>query len=514
MEEPTIMGETSPILGSSVSSENLLMHETFQYSPEEFQAELKHWIAEQWPVQFLIRDHNSAKIFRDNGVFSLMEFYNHQWKWDDDTGLSILYRAEGETESRYVPWCAFSLVSIDPQSNRESIMHDVQIQKTPQGWLLFDGWNYIQEGLIPVHLWQWKELVPSYRFPADMRPDHCYIDIVAYCWEHEGMQGFGFGTPHGHLAIEFGDELGNFYSVGMYMDPRSRINTKMAPAATVRAVLMSPDPYMPSHGEKTLHRVVSVNLSVFASIKPLWLNGTALGYEPRDSGFDPQRYLLGRGEEGMKNAQRLKKHIEEIQDWQRDEVTGRVFTCGRKRYHTFDSNCGVFCNEIEEFTIKELGGKLMALDDSTAVVPMRTLVGDTKQDQSWLSETYTNLYNRGLLMFVDAAIYLAVSLPWISNKIGVGKVDDGQEEPVETTEKDPNSQVQVNSNTIVTAQRTFDTLKNFAGKVKKPPRVLFPRRIRVDQLYSPRLKGYSARFKTSTTERSFSSEDLDQPPQQ
>jgi len=339
----------------------------------------------------------------------------------------------------------------------------VAVHKTPQGWLLFDGWNYIQQGLVAVHLWQWKELVPSYRFPADMRPDHCYVDIVAYCWEHEGMQGFGFGTPHGHLAIEFGDEQGNFYSVGMYMDPRSKINTKLAPAATVRAVLMSPDPYMPSHGEKTLHR-----------------------------------YFLGRGDEGLENCRKLKEHIEGIQDWRRDEATGRVYTCGEKRYHTFDNNCGVFCSEIEEFTLKTLGGTLMALDQTTVVVPLRTRM-EQEAPKSWLSSTMTAAYNQGLLLCVDSLIYLAVSLPWVSEKIGVGKVDDG-DQPQEAEEAQP---VAVNEATVVQTQRSFDKLKSLAGQVKKPKRVLFPRRIRVDQLYSPRLKSYSARFRTSSDSNRF-----------
>eukprot|EP01117_Protostelium_nocturnum_P015376 TRINITY_DN5958_c0_g1_i2.p1 TRINITY_DN5958_c0_g1~~TRINITY_DN5958_c0_g1_i2.p1 ORF type:complete len:380 (+),score=94.14 TRINITY_DN5958_c0_g1_i2:200-1339(+) len=330
-----------------------------------------------------------------------------------------------------------------------------QSKKTPQGWLLFDGWNYVQEGLVPVHLWQWKELLPAYRFPEDQRPDHCYVDFVAYCWEHEGMQGFGFGTPHGHLALEFGDDLGNFYCVGMYMDPRSKINTKVAPGAIVRACLMSPDPYMPSHGEKTLHR-----------------------------------YFLGKGEEGRENVRRLKEHIESIQDWKIDEVTKRVATCNKRTYHMFDSNCGVFCDDIEKFTVKELGARLMALDDTVVVVPLRSRVQKEAEPAGWIEKTYTRIWNIGLLFVVDLIIYFAMNMPWLSSKIGVGRVDHGDAPIPEETlasvqngKKDPLLKVPM--------------LKHLTKMVKKPRRVLFPRRIRLDQLYSSRLRDYTAKFTTS-----------------
>jgi hypothetical protein len=214
--------------GTTYGKDGLESEITFQYSPEEFQSTMARWVAEGYPVQFLLRDHHGAKILIDNMVLPLMEFYGHEWKWDEENGLSILFKATPHSPAEYTLWT--------------DIVQQVPVCKTPQGWLLFDGWNYLQEGLVPTHLWQWKELEASYNFPENQRPDHCYVDIVAYCWEHEGMQGFGVGTPHGHLAVEFGDDLGNFYCVGQYMDPRAKINTKLAPAATVRAVLMSPDP--------------------------------------------------------------------------------------------------------------------------------------------------------------------------------------------------------------------------------------------------------------------------------
>jgi len=222
---------------ATYSADGLEYEFSFQFTPSEFKYQLDLWVRENWPVKFLLRDHYGAKVLYDNQVFSLMDFYGHEWKWDEEFGLSILFKSSPTSKTEYTPWSAIAPI--------------VPVCRTPQGWLLFDGWNYTQEGLVPQHLWQWKKLQPSYSIPATSpRPKYCYLDIISFCWEHEGMQGFGIRTPHGHLALEFADDLGYSYSVGQYMDPRSKINTKVAPAATVKAVLMSPDPYMPSKGEK------------------------------------------------------------------------------------------------------------------------------------------------------------------------------------------------------------------------------------------------------------------------
>jgi hypothetical protein len=104
------------------------------------------------------------------------------------------------------------------------------------------------------------------------------------------------------LAIEFAESTtGRFYSVGQYMDPRSRIDAKKAPAALIRACLMSPDPYMPSRGEKTVHR-----------------------------------YNLGTGEKGRENIAALKKYIEGIQNWSKDPETGTLlFIHSHSFIHSF-----------------------------------------------------------------------------------------------------------------------------------------------------------------------------------
>ena len=95
-----------PALVHNLSLENLIFDEdVYQFSPEDFQWHLTKWVTEGWPVQFLVRDHYGAKVFYDNGVFSLMEFYGHEWKWDDENGLSILFRANLEDErSEYTNW--------------------------------------------------------------------------------------------------------------------------------------------------------------------------------------------------------------------------------------------------------------------------------------------------------------------------------------------------------------------------------------------------------------------------
>jgi len=256
--------------GTSYGADGLEYEISFQFTPADFKFQLDLWVRDGWPVNFLLREHYGAKVLYDNQVFSLIQFYGHEWQWDEEIGLSILFKRTPTSKTEFTPWSVIASI--------------VPVCKTPQGWLLFDGWNYTQDGLIPLHLWQWKKIQPSYIVPPNSpRPSFCYFDIISFCWEHEGMQGFGIRTPHGHLAIEFADDKGNFYSVGQYMDPRSKINTKVAPAATVRAVLMSPDPYMPSKGEKTVHR-----------------------------------YSFGKGKEGRETLAKFKKYIESIQDWKKN----------------------------------------------------------------------------------------------------------------------------------------------------------------------------------------------------
>jgi len=401
----------------------------FQFSSTEFRYMLAKFVKEGWPVQFLLRDHYGAKVFFDNQVFQLIEFYGHHYKWDEDQGLILMVKRLNGIE--WVPW--------------SEIADELPIQRTPQGWLLFDGHIYGQEGIIETHMWQWKTLNTSYVFSGPIVPNVCYVDIVTFNWEHDGWPGFGIGigNPHGHTSIEFGDDLGNFYSVGMYMDPRSIINTKISPAATVRACLMSPDPYMPSKGEKTVHR-----------------------------------YYLGKGKEGQEKIEKLKKYIEGIQNWTKNEETGIVKTCPRK-YQSFVYNCGDFQEEIEKFTQEKLGGKLIPFDDTTVLVPRRTRVVKTRSN--WFYETFELVWNTLLLFLMDVIISLVIKNPWLSKKIGSEKQDDFSDFDTKTTGQ---------------SEKGFSrfAVKNikFLTRSLRPHSVKFPRKVRLGQLYSPRLKKYSA----------------------
>jgi len=287
-------------------------------------------------------------------------------------------------------------------------------------------------------------------FPAE-KPTYSYLDIVSYNWEHDGMQGFGVGgAPHGHLALEFGDDMGNFYSVGQYMDPQATINTKTKLAATVRAVLMTPDPYMASKGEKTMHR-----------------------------------YHLGNGKEGRETIKLLKKYIEENQGWSKDPETGIVSIRKNRRYHTFENNCGAFATEIEAYAKKNLGAKLVKIGDDEVLVPTRLKTSFKKNN--WFKELASKAWNLGLLTFVDMVIWIALHLPWVSTKIGVGAVDETLEKLEIPTEGEVKKGV---------FGFTWFALKNFKSLLRsaKPRRVLFPRRVRYEQMYGRKLKGYSVRL--------------------
>jgi hypothetical protein len=457
----------------------------YQFPRAEHNFHMGLWVERGWPVQFLLRDHYGAKVLYDNQVFPLMEFYGHEWTWSEEEGLKIPVRLEGEAKAKMRPWSA--------------VVEIIQIQKTAQGWLLFDGWNYLQDGLVPVHLWQWRELTPSYTYPADARPGYCYLDIVSFSWEHEGMQGFGLQTPHGHTAIEFGDDEGNMYSVGAYMDPRSQIDTKSKVAATLRAAFMCPDPYMPSKGEKTVHRID-----------------------------------IGSGSTGRANFARLKEHFEELQGWRRDPKTGLVSTCSTFKYNTFNKNCGNFVQDAEEFALKQLHGQLVKIGEDTPLPPGRTMLPKSVHGV-WWRDMAEAMWNTTLLLAVDILILFVISTPWLSNKIGVG-LDDTEEDEIEAlaeeferdsgpppepatgnaaSESDSTSLRRRRSGGAGDASEVSDAIGDpvvndgdaepnrisRATKVVKaavgqyaPNRVVFPRKVRGEQLYSSRLKNYSVRL--------------------
>ena len=420
--------------GAIYTEDGFQFEQTFQYSADEFKGQLTKWLSEKWPVQYLLRDHYGAKLLIDNCVFQYIEFYRHTYKWDEEKGLIIKVQ---RTLEGPIEWETFN-----------TILDEIPIHQAPQGWHLFDGWSYTQNGLAPVHLWQWKNLHVSYKFPQDKKPDICYVDIVTFNWEHDGLPGVLGGNPHGHTSIEFGDDLGNFYSVGMYMDPRSSINCKQEPGAYVRACLYSPDQYLPSKGEKSVHR-----------------------------------YYLGSGVDGRNKIKHLIQHIEDIQCYTKDDITGLVRTCPRK-YHVFMYNCGDFQQDIEKFTIEKLQGKLLKLDDNTIYVPGRRKVFVKSH---WFYDNITSYWNKSLLLFVDLLIFTLVSIPYVNKKIGGEKQDDFSDfEPVKSYGTISNDGF---------TKFYFNNFKQIVNSLR-PKSVVFPRKVRVEQLYSRRLKGYSVLLKT------------------
>ena len=344
---------------ASYTEEGFKQERHFLFSATEFKSQLNTWLERGWPIQYLLRDHFGAKVLFDNQVFQYMEFYGHSYQWDEKEGILLLYQKTLEEEPKYAPF--------------QQILEDIPLQSTPQGWHLFDGYIYGQNGLSPIHLWEWKTLPPSYIFPKNNKPNLCYVDIVTFNWEHDGLPGLGFigRHPHGHTSIEFGDDEGHFYSIGMYMDPRSPIDPKKEPGATIRACLMSPDTYLPSKGEKTVHR-----------------------------------YSLGTGVQGRNKIKQLKDYIDSIQSWSKNPDTGLVKTCPRK-YHVFKYNCGDFQEEIEVFTANKLGGKLVKIEEDSVLVPGRKKV---PFKSNLVKDTVTSMWNRFLLFLVDVLIFILVKL--------------------------------------------------------------------------------------------------------
>lgn len=105
----------------------------FTFTPEEFNERLDTWHQEGWPVQLLIRDHFSAKVLEDNGVFSSIKFYKHEWKWDEEEGLLLLHKQTPNSEVQWARW--------------DDILPNLDIRFNKKGELKFEGASYGQDGL-------------------------------------------------------------------------------------------------------------------------------------------------------------------------------------------------------------------------------------------------------------------------------------------------------------------------------------------------------------------------------
>ena len=131
------------IKNANYSSNGFEITVKYQFPKEEYEFHLKKWMQERWPIQFLTRDHygnlflkfqtiinlpffctnslikkTGAKVLYDNQVFLLIETYGHQWKWDDQEGLSILFKRNAEDKAEFTPW--------------DKIAQIVPVCKTPQ----------------------------------------------------------------------------------------------------------------------------------------------------------------------------------------------------------------------------------------------------------------------------------------------------------------------------------------------------------------------------------------------
>jgi len=126
-----------------------------------------------------------------------------------------------------------------------------------------------------------------------------------------------------------------------------------------------------------------------------------------------------------------------------------------------------------------LGGKLIPFDDTTVLVPRRTRVVKTRSN--WFYETFELVWNTLLLFLMDVIISLVIKNPWLSKKIGSEKQDDFSDFDTKTTGQ---------------SEKGFSrfAVKNikFLTRSLRPHSVKFPRKVRLGQLYSPRLKKYSA----------------------
>lgn len=137
----------------------------------------------------------------------------------------------------------------------------------------------------------------------------------------------------------------------------------------------------------------------------------------------------------------------------------------------------------------------MKIGDDDVFPPFREKV-TTKQ--SWLEDQFTNVWNRFILFLVDVLIYISLSIPWLAAKIGVGKQDEFdsyfRSSRIPRTgdgKKKPKSKPWKQNKPPSLLARASSQLKSL-----KPRPVIFPVRMRVEQLYSPRLKQYSVKLKS------------------
>lgn len=130
-------------------------------------------------------------------------------------------------------------------------------------------------------------------------------------------------------------------------------------------------------------------------------------------------------------------------------------------------------------------------------VPGRTQVKKHSKRSGW-QEFKDRFWNMFVLFILDYLIFMVTSAPWVSSKIGVGQEDDFSDR----TEDEVLFPVSKTPPKARGSIRELGLLKfllmNIAALYHSvtPKPIAFPRRHRVEQLYSPRLKDHTITFKT------------------
>jgi len=179
--------------------------------------------------------------------------------------------------------------------------------------------------------------------------------------------------------------------------------------------------------------------------------------------------------------------IENLHGYTVDE-TGEVVVSVGRLHNGMDYNCTDFAYLIERFAIEVCGAELVPLNENSTYVPGRNY---TPSDQkNWRQRIADNVYNRFFMMGADMVLSAFLSIPVLNKKLGTGITDEIFAENIEIKYHEELSDSDV------------EVIENFVSQSPKGSRhprvkyVAFPRRVRIDQLYSKRLSEYSARLMT------------------
>lgn len=177
--------------------------------------------------------------------------------------------------------------------------------------------------------------------------------------------GLGFGNPHGHVNIEICDGSA-FYSLGQYPHPEYEEYGKVF--MTQKAVIMAPDGYVSSRGEKIAHR-----------------------------------FRIGDGKTGKINCQKLIQKIEELNQ------EGIIHNASLK-------NCSDFAIYLENYIKKNFAEtQLVEMEKEKHFVPFRKLV---KKDE------FIPIYYYIILLLINTLLNILFIMPILQSYLGKGKGEE------------------------------------------------------------------------------------------